>query len=282
MRDKRPGGTADSDGDARRDGASQIGKRTLVEQIDHAAGSPVQRKATSAESGAPDQRVQAAAAHGTSGSITSLPYSQQIQHLFGRHDVSSVKAHVGGAAAEGAAAMGAKAFATGDHVAFASAPDLHIAAHEAAHVVQQRAGVQLAGGIGGVADRYEQHADAVADLVVQGKSAESVLDEHAGGASRAGGTAIQKMTSDHEASTAASDSGHAQPPPDQAPPSATKEAISFGLIYGSHDRIDNLIDLHVKAKGGPRRRAETRRHARRPQPLLRPHEGVRGRHWKAR
>lgn len=61
--------------------------------------------------------------------------------------------------------MGAEAFATGDRVAFAGSPDLHTAAHEAAHVVQQRAGVQLKGGVGEAHDRYEQHANAVADAV---------------------------------------------------------------------------------------------------------------------
>ena len=75
--------------------------------------------------------------------------------------------------------------------------DLHIAAHEAAHVVQQRGGVQLKGGVGEVGDAYEQHADQVADAVVQGKSAEALLDPYAGGAGQAGlqrqaiGTAIQ-------------------------------------------------------------------------------------------
>jgi hypothetical protein len=51
--------------------------------------------------------------------------------------------------------MGAEAFATGDQVAFGAAPDLHTAAHEAAHVVQQRQGVQLKGGVGEVGDAYE-------------------------------------------------------------------------------------------------------------------------------
>ncbi|MEO8841913.1 MAG: hypothetical protein ABI704_10110 [Kofleriaceae bacterium] len=60
---------------------------------------------------------------------------------------------------------------------FAESPDLHTAAHEAAHVVQQQAGVQLKGGIdGGKGDPYEQHADAVADSVVRGESAEGLLD----------------------------------------------------------------------------------------------------------
>ena len=70
--------------------------------------------------------------------------------------------------------MGAQAFATGNHVAFAGTPDLHTAAHEAAHVVQQRGGVHLKGGVGEAGDTYEQHADAVADKVVRGESAEAL------------------------------------------------------------------------------------------------------------
>ena len=72
--------------------------------------------------------------------------------------------------------LGAKAFATGNKVAFADSPDLHTAAHEAAHVVQQRSGVSLKAIDGGAGDAHEQHADAVADAVVAGKSAEGLLD----------------------------------------------------------------------------------------------------------
>lgn len=125
--------------------------------------------------------VHQAAAHGISGSSGNLPHLDTIQQSFGRHDVSSVQAHVGGRAAEASSAMGAEAYATGNNVAFASSPSLHTAAHEAAHVVQQRGGVQLKGGVGQVGDVYERHADQVADLVVQGKSAESLLDAYAGG-----------------------------------------------------------------------------------------------------
>lgn len=159
--------------------AIAAGKRTLTEQL-------VQR---SAEGVATGTDVHAAAAHGTSGAATTLPHLAPIQQLFGRHDVGGIQAHVGGAAAEGARAMGAQAFATGDHVAFAEAPDLHTAAHEAAHVIQQRAGVQLKGGVGEAGDAHERHADAVADCVVQGKSAESLLDTMAGGG---GAAAVQR------------------------------------------------------------------------------------------
>ena len=76
--------------------------------------------------------------------------------------------------------MGASAFATGSTVGFAQSPDLHTAAHEAAHVVQQRGGVQLKDGVGRAGDTYERHADAVADRVVRGDSAEALLTQVAG------------------------------------------------------------------------------------------------------
>ncbi|MEO1271891.1 MAG: hypothetical protein AAFX99_27670 [Myxococcota bacterium] len=64
-------------------------------------------------------------------------------------------------------------------------------------MVQQRAGaVQLKGGIGQVGDRYEQHADAVADKVVRGESAESLLSDMApldGGGGQATDTVQHKM-----------------------------------------------------------------------------------------
>jgi hypothetical protein len=136
--------------------------------------------------------VHAAAARGTATPASRLPYADQIQRAFGRHDISGVQAHVGSEAAASAHQMGARAYATGDHVVFDGAPDLHTAAHEAAHVVQQRGGVQLKGGVGEQGDRYERHADAVADRVVRGESASVLLDELA--PSGAGGApAVQRI-----------------------------------------------------------------------------------------
>jgi hypothetical protein len=77
---------------------------------------------------------------------------------------------VGGPAVQATEGMGARAYATGNHVAFGTTPELHTAAHEAAHVVQQRAGVQLYGGVGRSGDAYERHADAVADLAPGGSA----------------------------------------------------------------------------------------------------------------
>ncbi len=128
----------------------------------------------------PAEDVARVAAAGTQGPGSTLPHGDQLQASFGRHDLSGVRAHVGGAAADAAGQIGARAYATGSDIAFAEPPDLHTAAHEAAHFVQQRAGVQLYGGVGQAGDRYEQHADAVADAVVRGESAEPLLDQMAG------------------------------------------------------------------------------------------------------
>ncbi len=139
-----------------------------------------------------DIDVGAVAAEGVAGRGGALPFRDEIQASFGRHDISSVQAHVGGAAGEAAQTIGAEAYATGNAVAFGGTPTLETAAHEAAHVVQQRAGVQLKGGVGEAGDPYEQHADAVASLVTQGKSAEGLLDQMAGGGSAAASAPVQR------------------------------------------------------------------------------------------
>lgn len=61
----------------------------------------------------------------------------------------------------------------------------------ASYRLQQRGGVRLAGGLGAAGELHdEQHADAVADLVVQGRSAEALLDGLAPGG--AATTAVQR------------------------------------------------------------------------------------------
>lgn len=154
------------------------------------SGQPVQAKAAELDS----VTTQEVAASGVAGPGASLPHLAQIQRSFGGHDVRSIRAHVGGDATTAATAIGAEAYATGDAVAFRSAPSLHLAAHEAAHVVQQRGGVSLKGGVGAAGDAYEQHADAVADAVVAGRSAEPLLSEFAG--TGATSTAIQRKGAD--------------------------------------------------------------------------------------
>jgi hypothetical protein len=173
-------------------GAGSPGKQTLVEQL--------QLKAASAGADAMGPSAQEVAAHGTAGSAQALPYGDQIQRSFGHHDVSGIRAFIGGPAQEASDALGARAYAAGSSVAFAGAPDLHTAAHEAAHVVQQRAGVQLKDGVGQAGDSYERHADAVADCVVRGEPAEALLDQHAGphaGPASGANAAVQRLPSSH-------------------------------------------------------------------------------------
>ena len=103
-----------------------------------------------------------------------LPYLDVIQRSFGPHDVTSVQAHAGAQASTAARALRAVALTTGEHVAFDGQPSLHTAAHEAAHVIQQRAGVSFQG-VGKDGDAYERHADAVAQRVIAGQSSEALL-----------------------------------------------------------------------------------------------------------
>lgn len=144
--------------------------------------------------GAGTSQVHEAAAHGVQDSGGSLPHLAQIQRSFGSHDVSGIQSHVGGKAAEANQAMGAEAYASGNHVAFRDTdPTMHTAAHEAAHIVQQRAGVSLKDGVGTSGDAYERHADAVADKVTRSESAESLLSTMSGGDSAAQAGSVQRL-----------------------------------------------------------------------------------------
>lgn len=146
--------------------------------------------------------VQQVARAGVEGGGAALPHLQRIQRAFGAHDVGGVRAHLGDRAARASRAIGAEAYTLGQRVAFASAaPGLHLAAHEAAHAVQQRAGVRLRGGVGAVGDVYERHADAVAARVVRGESAEALLSTMGGGG--ADGPAVQRAAFDRPVDPAA-------------------------------------------------------------------------------
>lgn len=115
------------------------------------------------------------AAEGVRGSGQAFPHRSAIESSFGL-SLAGNTAHMDAQAGSAARSIGAKAYAFGSSVAFqSSSPSLHTAAHEAAHLVQQRAGVQLPGGVGSAGDRYERNADAVADAVVRGESAQPLL-----------------------------------------------------------------------------------------------------------
>ena len=138
--------------------------------------------------------VRSVAGKGVEGVAGRLPHAERIQAAFGAHDISATGAHVGGSAIAAIDALGAEAYSTGGQVAFRSQPDLHTAAHEAAHVVQQRSGVQLKGGVGATGDAFEREADQVADLVVRDQSAAPILDKH--GAGDSASAAVQLKTAE--------------------------------------------------------------------------------------
>lgn len=222
--------------------AADPGKRTQI--ADPALdGAPVQRKQSLATALSPEA-THAAAAEGVRGGGEPLPYRDHIQALFGAHDISGVRAHVGGDAAAASEAIGARAYATGRDVAFAGAPDLHTAAHEAAHVVQQRGTVQLKGGIGETGDVYERHADAVADRVVQGAPAGDLLDQMAApsGGGAGGGVQRLQLALDGDLRTAASahpvDPAHVRALIDGAP-------IAEVLTVAHNTALVHQVEAHL-------------------------------------
>lgn len=172
-------------------------------ELQAALGMPaVQRRAAREEAG-DATAAHGAAQRGVSGPGAALPFAEQLQRSFGAHQLGDVRAHTGDAARQACDELGASAYATGSDIAFASTPDLRTAAHEAAHVVQQRAGVQLLGGVGQTGDVYEQHADRVAEQVVRGESAEVTLDELAGGGGQR--RAVQRNNAERDRTERAQD-----------------------------------------------------------------------------
>ena len=114
--------------------------------------------------------IQDVARRGMEGAAQPLPHSEAIQRAFGGHEGRQIPAYVGGSAAIAARTMGTVAYEADGGVAFRRPPDLHTAAHEAAHAIQRRWG-------SGANDQAqnERDADAIADRVVNGQSAEDLL-----------------------------------------------------------------------------------------------------------
>ena len=214
------------------------GEATAARTITRDTGDKIQAKESTDQPKAADRSaggeadIVEMAQSGFAGGGGKLPHLDRIQEAFGSHDVGDIKATVGGAAKEAAEAIGAVAYASGDKVAFKGSPDLHTAAHEAAHVVQQRSGVSVEGGVGNAGDRYEQHADAVADAVVAGKSAESLLDPFAGGTPAVQQKAVQRKEK--------ADEGKELSPEEEAEKKKLEDALgSVSTKAGSADNASN-------------------------------------------
>ena len=155
-------GASSAGGEAGTDGPAP-GKRTLTGAI--------QRKADGASAAAAPGDAYAGA---TSGAASPLPHRAQLESAFGQ-SFAGVEAHVGTPEARaGLADLGARAAAHGESVAFAEPhPDVHLVAHEVAHVVQQRnggGGVQAKPtSVSDPGDAAELAADRAADAVVRGE-----------------------------------------------------------------------------------------------------------------
>lgn len=162
---------------------------------------PVQRDARPDGAHATPGAIHHAASAGLATPARALPYLGELRRAFGPHRVDTLRAHISPDACD---AMGAHAYATGDHLVFGGAPSLHQVAHEAAHAIQQRGGLRLDGGVGRSGDRHEQHADAIAHGVTRGYKVDGLLDHYAdpkrsSGAGMASGMAsgmpsVQRLT----------------------------------------------------------------------------------------
>ncbi len=188
------------------------------------------------------EQLHAAAARGTATTAGQLPHLEQIQRSFGRHDVSGVQAHTGGEAAASAQEMGAAAYATGNHVVLGAGTDLHTVAHEAAHVVQQRAGVHLKGGVGEVGDAYERHADEVANAVASGASAEALLDQYAAPGASATGAPVQRFADQVNSNRLA-----AAPVAQPAPVESGRAPVQRVTLTTRHEKEQDQSYQEIKA-----------------------------------
>jgi hypothetical protein len=193
----------------------------------------------------------AVAARGTSSGAGSLPHLDVIQKAFGKYDVSGVRAHTGGAAAEAAAGLNAKAYATGDHVVLGEdGGDLFTVVHEAVHTLQQRAGIGPAAGIDqGRNDPLEQQANEIAEAVVRGESAEPLLDKYIGDVGGGGGgrgvAAVQRFGNDPD-NPAIANIYQGQGTP-QERMAALLQSNSPLVTYGTNARDDEEAEITASA-----------------------------------
>ncbi len=216
---------------------------------DGAVQSAVQREAA--------QAMHQEAAAGVQGSGSPLPHLAEVQRAFGRHDVSGLQTFRSGQAATAAGNLGTPAYTAAGRIAFRdSAPSLQTVAHEAAHAVQQRHGLELGNGIGRRGDAHEHHADAVARKVVAGESAEAELDRAATGPAAPAGPTLQGLTGFevelHE--PVYTTPGDARKPTvlkkaDKVTP-AIEAFLGGGLKYGQRYGFDPLLRYTLTADHG--------------------------------
>ena len=159
------------------DGAARLQSTLGNRIVARLAGDPPAVQRLAEDERTPEGRAVRRAEAGVRGPGTRYPHRERIQAAFGRHALDGLRAHVDADARSAARELHARAYTIGRDVAFAEAmPALHVAAHEAAHFVQQSTGVRLSGGVGRADDPHEAQAERVAEAVVEGRSAEAILD----------------------------------------------------------------------------------------------------------
>lgn len=114
----------------------------------------------------------------------AIPYQEKMERRFNT-SFADVQCHADSASAQACAALGAQAYAMGNHIAFKTAsPSEALVAHELTHVVQQRRGVDLKGGVGAPGDTYEQQAEAVEAAVQSDQPIDGILGASAAGSAQ--------------------------------------------------------------------------------------------------
>jgi hypothetical protein len=170
------------------------GKSTLTSRISRRAQPVVVLRVESAEAarelGAAfgprdDNGVAAGAEHAVerASSSSGAPLPAELRGRFEASlgaDLSSVRLHTGAASQSAAAAVGARAYTTGQDIHFgagqydpSSGAGLHLIAHEVAHTVQQQGAAptrQHKLEVSAPADACEHEADRAADAMVRGES----------------------------------------------------------------------------------------------------------------
>ncbi|MCC6999317.1 MAG: DUF4157 domain-containing protein [Deltaproteobacteria bacterium] len=153
------------------------GKHTLTEGL---ASRSVMRKADGSPADGDGLREQLAGA--TASPSSALPDSvrPQLEQALGA-DLSGVRVHTGAESSDAARALGAQAFALGQHVHFGmgrfdpdSNPGRALLAHEVAHTVQQRGAsgdvTQEKLEVSSPGDAHEVEADSFAESFVRGEA----------------------------------------------------------------------------------------------------------------
>lgn len=160
-----------------------------------------------------------------------------------RADLSGVRVHTGGASAEAAAALGARAFTVGDDIHFGAgeyAPETlagqRLLAHEVAHAVQRPTGA----GVSRPEDAHEIEAESFADTHVGGDAGAVALTRGgAGGSAGAGGGAVSRAAKGQNPR----DLPRVVPLYDDA--AGTERAISEDSEEFKRQYIDfNIVDVH--------------------------------------